>query len=293
MRAVQKSIAGLSLLLISLSLNANTFSKNGKDPIRPVSSAGEGNPYAAIGRIVTQVPVPADAKNPSIVGYSEGTGFLISPCLVMTNYHVVFGKSKIPSKPTLVSFTAGRKVIGSVVSWGPKNTTNRIEDDWAVIELNPGECLGLEHGWFEPSYDPDLATKTPMTIAGFPAKRFDPANSGQVWAHNDCWIKDTFSRQFPGSYFNDCATSPGQSGSPLFYQAEDGSYKVVAMQTVQLDETKRILKKYDANRANVAIPFVSVMVDGPVELLRADLELQNKSCKLQNKLAKNRPPACY
>ncbi len=251
----------------------NTFSKNGKDPLAAIDKIGATIDFAAIGKIIA--PDGTDGKN----NLFQSTGFLISPCLVMTNYHAVFGKSKSPNKTDFnVSFTANRTVTARPISWGDP-TGGSVGGDWAVLELENKDCLGLEVGWLKLLKGQsmfDLKDRT-LKTAGYPLKKNDDRNPGQLWGQMDCnYQNGPGGRDFVDTLFNDCALNGGQSGSPLMVRTDDGQFRVVGMQALDLKPQSKVLKTYDTDHANVAVSLILPFVDERLALIKSDLE-RNKA----------------
>ena len=67
------------------------------DPRHPQSQTGADKMFAPIGLIGTNHRVPHQSGTTTTLNFDMGTAFLVSPCYILTNYHVVFGNRK--SKP--------------------------------------------------------------------------------------------------------------------------------------------------------------------------------------------------
>src|SRR4051794_17996177 len=84
----------------------NVFAADGNDPRQMQGHSGGDRVFAAIGRLTTDQGVPesrgsvADPARdvPARTVDQDGTAFLVSPCYVLTNYHVMFGSSRVPTR---------------------------------------------------------------------------------------------------------------------------------------------------------------------------------------------------
>ncbi|HMJ06182.1 MAG TPA: trypsin-like peptidase domain-containing protein, partial [Chthoniobacterales bacterium] len=150
-------------------------------------------------------------------GYA--TGFLIDNCHVLTVQHV-FG-SKQSAVGRRIVFAAG--MHGSAKNWrtswavvvadgGVERRINEVAgaqirvSDWALLRLH--KCLGRRYGHVRLSRRLP-APAEPIGIAGYPQDR---AVEGGATVDASCHVR-TIQKLV---LFNDCATLPGNSGSPLF-----------------------------------------------------------------------------
>lgn len=273
--ALIKIFLGVAALLTSFTLTAgaNVFDKNGKDPLVKQSQTGVNKAFAAIGRVVTNQPIPWN-KNPTGVAQNfESTGFLVSPCLIMTSYHSVFGNSRNPNaKDFSVTFHANRSVKATPIAWGPRESSGLPADDWTLLSVEANNCLGKEVGWLQfPKVSiHDLPAKKLMT-AGYPGRKTDDKNPDQLWIHRGCSAYPSGNiPQAAGTILNDCALSPGQSGSPIFYEGEGGQLFYFGIQTGSFNPTSKILTQYDSKYANIAVNLTSID-DSALMAIGADL----------------------
>jgi lipoprotein NlpI/V8-like Glu-specific endopeptidase len=191
----------------------------------------KGTLYGAIGLVVHTDGVESEA----------GTGFLVSPCHVMTAYHVVAGKRKITSSDTATfyvgegdegpAYSGGRRYADSSeahpVVWGnfidgeSDNVAQRVKavqsngwNDWVLLKLD--KCLGdAENGWgylkLEPMATRDItrAGETPEAIAvGLPKDKDEKA----LTEDPSCRI---VGQMYESGWQHDCLTLPGNSGGPI------------------------------------------------------------------------------
>jgi lipoprotein NlpI/V8-like Glu-specific endopeptidase len=227
-RAVQQAACGLlTLLVLATGLVSPTLAASEDD--RLAISRTKGTPMGAIGMVLR---LDAD-------GAEAGTGFLVSPCHVMTAAHVVDGSNGISENQVLLFFVGSGNLgpadmksdyFGALsparpLVWGDYkdsskgSTAERVAafrqsnwHDWALLKLD--RCLGDDgFGHFDllPMTTRDFTRAggfRSVTAVGLPADRgndrltVDPACSllGQVNA---------------AGWQHDCTTMPGNSGGPV------------------------------------------------------------------------------
>ena len=253
----------------------NIFDKNGKDPRVRQTYEGSGKKYASIGRVEVNQEVPWDRDGKRIMTSSlVGSGFMISPCLFLTNYHTVFGESKSPNSTDFsVTFKSTKQAIGKPLVWGPNDKTDRPADDWAIVQFESNKCIGLETGWMIPS---DLSVeelrKKKLRIAGLPTDKSSDGSPDPLFMSNDVRIQKLGSKSLTGTYLIDGAGRPGTSGGPLFYDDENGVPSFVGVYSGSVTHSEKILKKYDDKFANVAIDALALLGRGEnYDLILADL----------------------
>jgi hypothetical protein len=163
----------------------------------------------------------AEKNNPTKL-LSEATGFLVSPCYILTNYHVAVADIEGRGKTTFsLPITIGDSPAVSAakpVLFG--NISNK--DDWALLKLE--KCLGTQAGWMEIANKTDreyLGLKVGM--AGYPYDIFDyknnvnPSDQGGVAYEEGCITSyRTDEPETLGTVYNTCTTNRGASGSPIF-----------------------------------------------------------------------------
>ena len=253
----------------------NIFAEDGQNPLRKVRKSDFKGELDPVGRITVNQDIQFLSKNKLVTGRPVGTGFLVSPCLVMTAYHVVFGESKSPNAENFsVTFWPGEPVVGKPLAWGAYYSVPRNpENDWALVELPEGKCSGLKVGWLAPPEFAawELAPK-PNTIftAGYPASEYFNTGPDEIWIHKFCSVRGT-SEEITG-FYNDCAIRGGQSGSPVMYRDASGGVRVIGMIQGDYNRTPKILKVWQHKYRNYALEYVSILIGGPIGLIREDLE---------------------
>jgi V8-like Glu-specific endopeptidase len=192
---------------------------------RLVVAQQPGSPYASIGRVI------GDG--------SAGTGFLVSECHVLTVQHA-FSEVQ-PAVGHRMTFRAApsdhapQSSRGTIVASGNSNVALRAQDysegrskDWMLIRLD--QCLGKSLGYVEISVDEtfsDAIASAPVRSAGFPQDR---PSADTLIMDSECKIRASSFREL----MHDCATLPGNSGSPVFREVRSGGrlrLRVVAMVT--------------------------------------------------------------
>lgn len=183
-----------------------------------------------------------------------GTAFLIHSCYIATAYHVV--------KPTLKEIKGDEEVYFSTplfeepvlakpVLWGEawnstKETLNG--DDWAVLELS--QCVDQK---IKPLELLDIQEHTllsmPLIIAGFPEDR----DLEKISVDFKCNAGPEPLKSDTG-FGHDCATRPGNSGSPMM-TLMDGKAQVVGIAVATKGYFEEIIVGYSGWISNKACPI--------------------------------------
>lgn len=190
-----------------------------------------GTPYGAVGLLINDDPMA-----PGL-----GTGFLVSPCHVLTAAHVVNLRHAIDGNEVLRFFYGEGKagdpsfgiggfadsVAARPLAWGRSlafnaGTTQSREDatrnngwgDWALLHLDT--CLDdkAEYLHLLPIATADFVKQggeAEVQIAGFPADK--PMD--QLIVQPECRL---YGQMQSSGWQNDCITMPGNSGGPLLAQ---------------------------------------------------------------------------
>lgn len=191
-----------------------------------------------------------------------GTGFLVSPCLVLTNKHVAFKDVLSAAIGLRLLFSVGQgptpdipflqQIPGKVVAFSDYNgTLNNLGGDWALIKLDHS-ISGIPALPIVAMSETELRNRPAMT-AGFPGdKRSNLLDVHQMWGDLDCQVIG----ESDGDYLlHNCQTTPGQSGSPILVRDQNDD-RLVAVGIVHGGNFD--LARYtDINRANHAVSFVS------------------------------------
>ncbi len=241
------------LALLAVMAFAHQASAAGFGPDDRVAKTREkGTIYGAIGLVVHSTNIETEA----------GTGFLVSPCHVMTAYHVVAGKRNITGSDTATfyvgegnegpDYSGGRRYAEGTtahpLAWGSfidgesdvvaqrvKATQSNGWNDWVLLKLD--RCLGdPENGWGYLKLAP-LATRdltrsgeTPEVIAiGLPKDKDEES----LTEDPSCRI---IGQMYESGWQHDCLTLPGNSGGPILERkpATAGAWPRVLGITVSL-----------------------------------------------------------
>jgi tetratricopeptide (TPR) repeat protein/V8-like Glu-specific endopeptidase len=246
-------LGALTLVLLAAIAAANTaFAAGFGDDDRLSRPREKGTIYGAIGLMV----------HSNGFGSEAGTGFLVSPCHVMTAYHVVAGKGKISERDTATfyvgegsegpDYSGGRRyaegstahpvVWGSYIDGESDNVTQRVKavqtngwNDWVLMKLD--KCLGdPENGWgylkLAPVATRDLtrAGETPEAMAiGLPKDKSEKT----LTEDPSCRM---VGQMYESGWQHDCLTLPGNSGGPILERkpAKPGEWPRVLGITVSL-----------------------------------------------------------
>jgi V8-like Glu-specific endopeptidase len=250
------------------------------DPRYPQSRTGEDKMFAPIGLVWTNSPVPHDTDTMSTLRLDMGTGFLVSPCYVLTDYHVVFGNRKSGPEAGLdysMTFWAGGKKSRAIpVRHGKFNEV--YWQDWALLRLDADAehpCMGEDPdiGWIQLApLRSGAARDKLLSTAGYPSDK-----SGQsLWRQDACRLfEEQDGAQYSGLWTTNCATRPRASGSPIFY-IQDGALMVVALMQGHLGyiDGNEILLQWDPRRANLAVDIGKMLSsDGDIlKLITGDID---------------------
>ena len=238
-RRTQRAVLGAFLFALAAVLFAeSSFAAGFGDDDRVSRLREKGTLYGAIGLVVHSDGIESEA----------GTGFLVSPCHVMTAYHVVAGKRKISERDTATfyvgegdegpDYSGGRRyaegsiahplVWGNFIDGETNNITQRVKatqsngwNDWVLLKLD--RCLGdPENGWGYLKLDPTAtreltrAGETPAAIAvGLPKDKDEQA----LTEDPSCRI---IGQMYESGWQHDCLTLPGNSGGPILERKTEG-----------------------------------------------------------------------
>ena len=249
---------------------ANVFALDGQDPRVEQGRADAGRLYMPIGSVITQDAVPT-AFDGSKNQRTRGTGFLVSPCHVLTNYHAVFGldaDGPDAGRSYRINFVVGdgplqRTVQGAPVFWGKFN--RKVEHDWSLVKLD--ECVGadLNFGWMElAAQAPEQMLGLQVALAAFPSDR--PRD--RLWLQPSCQVHAI--QRGSGKVLHDCAVVTGASGGPIIDQYLRAP-AVVAIQCGELNASRELFQAWDPRYANTAVTVAEIFqTDGVAQALAAD-----------------------
>lgn len=316
------ALAGLGLLAAfgpaATPAAAVTFGEDDRTPVARFKGAESG----AIGMLFYQVSSAATAAAGKGGGeqFAAGTAFLVSPCYVLTAYHVAAGGEQVD--PTRVStFYVGQGKIGPdfpdlgrfadssparPVAWGRfvsandgsslLERTQSVErngwEDWALLELET--CLGApEYGYGYLKLSPLTTREVMQSAERIPARSVGLPGDKSVmslWEDADCRL---IGQIYASGWQHDCMTIPGNSGGPLFVKDPVTREQRVAAISVSVIAVEGLataasyaleLPKDDPNFYDylaVAVP-VSGFIDRIAQYLPADDRVADYVAKYQH-----------
>ncbi len=240
------SLMTLGLLFAAPFVQANIFYKD----LRTSQPAGKGalTPIGSLTKIQTG---------------THGTAFLVSPCYILTNFHVAYADSF--TKPEKTLFQVGESSSLAMPVAAGKMTSPQAEngEDWALLRLD--QCLGQQLGYFElAGLSLEQATKKKIIMAGYPFDR----SSANLTLSPLCHI-DSHSLASAGGWRHDCASRAGSSGSPLLIEKTPGHFQVIALNTTEVVGFDEIIGRYDISLSNGATPVAPILAQ-ILPLLQAD-----------------------
>jgi V8-like Glu-specific endopeptidase len=255
------AIALLAVVLAPAPAKANLFADNGQDPRMMVERTT--GPFRAIGMIETPEPVLQAAPGGMVRSTTRGTGFMISPCYALTNFHVVFGdaggapdaRATHRAWISLGGDDAGfkyRRVKAVAVAWG--DFAHDPRQDWTVLKVDGCPGADATIGWVE------LAPNKPKSVehrAAMDAGFDGDFKSSQLVSQSGCklgYAVDDFTIQ------HYCASRPGMSGSPIFVFDDAGAPMVVAIVSREQTPTATVFNQIRESRSNLAVPVRAAML---------------------------------
>lgn len=198
---------------------------------------------------------------------APGTGFMVSPCYLLTNYHVAFGdvpgRGAAPgAKLTVWLGEPARSYSASIEAAGDfAPAAGPGEGDWVLARVTGCPGRRRDIGWFTTTTTASITPDNKVTTAGFPRDQAWP----KVAVHRGCAIRARFDT---GALIHDCATENGQSGSPLLLH-DKGRLTVIAMVSGIVEPKDETVA---TPNANYAAPLVGILTHPAVaNALAADL----------------------
>ena len=216
---------------------------------------------------------------------NEGSGFLISECLVVTNHHVAFAfgaPSNLIGQQTL-KFTGGlasaqgrsaaNSSTGSVVAHGrhgdPSNPSGSwAVSDWAIVKLD--RSLGRKLGWMEPDYEKPFrsARADNWQIA---STYYDLSNGQRLYKDRACSSGIFGIDDDPTAVEHDCSSLAGVSGAPVFRRDNNDPSQPPRVVGINKGGKDGFIKDHGVDDKNLMVPFALAL---PEELLE-EIKMKN------------------
>jgi len=196
------------------------------------------------------------AKTDGVVVMSKyrGTGVLISPCHLLTNYHVAFEATRKE-----VMFAVGQPAndiaafayrgVGRILDAGAFWADADTVDDWALVKLidpqsgrsnNLGERVGFLPFVAAP---PDAIVNRPLTSAGYPGSM----NAGLV-GHLGCRLARVDADR---RWRMACSMTEGQSGGPVTLRTADRGEVLIAINSAKPDGRSGLVGTEEVRLSNL------------------------------------------
>lgn len=275
-----KAVIFAAIMILAASVKASTCED--KNSIRNLSSDAEEiqNATTPDYREVIDRTTPEfkDLNGIGVVTHAHengyGSGFLVSPCHVLTNLHVAFDDVKNPKDGQPVEFSVGQTgsakkpfsnvmVPGKVVAYGGyRGLNNERNGDWAVIKLSKpvGNSVGFIK-LYQMSFE--AMKQRPVITAGFPgSKNNNGKDYSKLYGDLNCKMAGV---SVYGYVAHTCQATAGQSGSPILAKApNDGKFYAIAMVAGRKSAGNGMDRIVDQDKGNMAVSFDSGKLDGVI-----------------------------
>lgn len=287
----------LTFLALSTAAAANDFTSN---PSYPVDL-----PEIPQFSIVGELQRDEDLGN-GITAHIGGSSIIVSPCYILTAFHVAFGldEKPVPGKNYVANFRAGQgREVGAFagrtdatpVLWGDYKAATK-ENDWAIMRLH--NCVGTskDFGWAEVTGKPQtehIQSQTEIVAVGYSYR--DLTRAQQSFSLGRVTGFDIRTRMMK---FN-ASISKKESGGALF-AVEDGTIKLVGLITAEMHQDEDVgtdgsirdtFDDWDEKHSNLAQGAFEILNRTDVRgLLDADLgDLRNPTRDRLTRPLPNKP----
>jgi hypothetical protein len=246
---LKKTIFGLAMFLCAGPLFAQA-----PKPADPRAIINRLDPnYRQFNAVGMVYPI---AKTDGVVVMSKyrGSGFMISPCHLLTNYHVAFEATRKEvmfdvGQPASDIAAFAYRGVGRILDAGPFWADADTVDDWALVKLidpktgrsqNLGDTVG-----FLPfvSAPPDSIVNRPLTSAGFPGSM----NAGLV-GHIGCRLARVDADR---RWRMACSMTEGQSGGPVTLRTADRGEVLIAINSAKPDGRSGLVSTEEVRLSNL------------------------------------------
>jgi hypothetical protein len=226
-----------------------------------VVDRSETTPFVIIGLLTSNRTVEMDGRQQNL----GGTGFLVSPCYVLTVAHVVFGQGGFPEDGVDYSMTfwigpGSDRSFAAKIQAFPDLRFGRIGagGDWVLLKLPDSKCIGAHPkiGWLEP-LTRDLVPGERLAAAGF--------GSDHPFGELSLSYGTIRGRGHDGLLLFDGSFAPGASGGPVL-AVEDGVLKVAGLVTESIDpDGTHVYPHYADTHAGEIQPIDGILNDPAVK----------------------------
>lgn len=246
---LKQSLLALALLACAATLHAQA--PQIADP-RVIINRLDPN-YSQFNAVGIVYPI-AQTDGVMVMSKYRGTGVLISPCHLLTNYHVAFEASRKE-----VMFAVGQPAndiaafalrgVGRILDAGAFWADADTVDDWALVKLidpksgrsnNLGERVGFLTFAAAP---PDAVINRPLTSAGYPGSM----NAGLV-GHLGCRLARVDQDR---RWRMACSMTEGQSGGPVTLRTADRGEVLIAINSAKPDGRSGLVSTEEVRLANL------------------------------------------
>lgn len=192
-----------------------------------------------------------------------GSGFLISPCHVLTNKHVAYANPQEAEVGANVRFSVGQSstsqfsdadIAGKVIALGNYDNNDATRNgDWVVVKLS--KSIGNKVGYlpYTQVKDPNKLVNRPVLTVGFPGNRTNGGKDfSKIYGDLNCKITNMNALEFLN---HTCQNTGGQSGSPILAKDSNGKYYAIGM--ISGDNGFGMAGSENPNKANMAVNFLS------------------------------------
>ena len=195
------------------------------------------------------------AQTDGIVAMSKfrGTGSMISPCHLLTNYHVAFEAARKE-----VLFEVGQradkapgfayKVVGVILDAGTFWAGRDTSDDWALVKLmdpktRKSNNLGDQVGYFQfAAAAPEAIREIPLISAGYPGAE------QLLYAHAGCRLARVDQDR---RWRMACAMTEGQSGGPITLRTADRGDILIGINAAKPEGRSGLVTADEARLSNL------------------------------------------
>jgi len=184
----------------------------------------------------------------------RGSGALISPCHLLTNYHVAFEASRKEvlfevGQPANDLAAFAYRGAGRILDAGRFWANGDTADDWALVKLidprtNRSNNLGDRVGYFHfGAAPPEAIMPRTLIAAGYPAER-----PGGLIGHVDCRLARV---DHDLRWRMACSVTEGQSGGPVTVKTSDRGQVLIAMNSAKPEGRSGIVAADEVRLSNL------------------------------------------